>query len=80
MLKIISTFAELMKTTIIKERLQSALIAILFISVFLPFGLNHFGWIRWALLAGLGLIIAAAKIIIAFIFFSILIIILLIFL
>ena len=47
-----------MKTTIIKERLQSALIAILFISVFLPFGLNHFGWIRWALLAGLGLIIA----------------------
>ena len=57
-MKIISTFAELMKTTIIKERLQSALIAILFISVFLPFGLNHFGWIRWALLAGLGLIIA----------------------
>ena len=33
-----------MKTTIIIERLQSALIAILFITVFLPFGLNHFGW------------------------------------
>ena len=47
-----------MKTTIIKERLQSVLIAILFISVFLPFGLNHFGWTKWALLAGLGLIIA----------------------
>ncbi|MGM9777841.1 MAG: LytR/AlgR family response regulator transcription factor [Prevotella sp.] len=47
-----------MKTTIIKERLQSALIAILFISVFLPFGLNHFGWIRWALLGGIGIIIA----------------------
>ena len=47
-----------MKTTIIKERLQSALIAILFISVFLPFGLNHFEWTRWVLLAGLGLIIA----------------------
>ena len=47
-----------MKTTIIIERLQSALIAILFIAVFLPFGLNHFGWVRWALLAGLGGIIA----------------------
>lgn len=47
-----------MKTTIIKERLQSALIAILFISVFLPFGLNHFGWLRWALIGGLGIIIA----------------------
>ena len=47
-----------MKTTIIKERLQSVLIAILFISVFLPFGLNHFGWIRWALLGGIGIIIA----------------------
>ena len=51
-------FAQLMKTTIIKERLQSALIAILFISVFLPFGLNHFGWLRWALIGGLGIIIA----------------------
>ena len=51
-------FAQLMKTTIIKERLQSALIAILFISVFLPFGLNHFGWLRWALIGGLGVIIA----------------------
>lgn len=51
-------FAQLMKTTIIKERLQSVLIAILFISVFLPFGLNHFGWIRWALLGGIGIIIA----------------------
>lgn len=47
-----------MKTTIIKERLQSALIAILFISVFLPFGLNHFGWLRWALIGGLGIIIS----------------------
>ena len=47
-----------MKTTIIKERLQSALIAILFIAVFLPFGLNHFGWMRWVLLGGLGVIIA----------------------
>ena len=51
-------FAQLMKTTIIKERLQSALIAILFISVFLLFGLNHFGWLRWALIGGLGVIIA----------------------
>lgn len=51
-------FADSMKTTIIKERLQSALIAILFISVFLPFGLNHFGWLRWALIGGLGIIIA----------------------
>lgn len=51
-------FAQLMKTTIIKERLQSALIAILFISVFLPFGLNHFGWLRWALIGGLGIIIS----------------------
>ncbi|MGM9733944.1 MAG: LytTR family DNA-binding domain-containing protein [Prevotella sp.] len=47
-----------MKTTIIKERLQSALIGILFIAVFLPFGLNHFGWMRWVLLGGLGIIIA----------------------
>ena len=47
-----------MKTTIIKERLQSAFIAILFIAVFLPFGLNHFGWMRWVLLGGIGLIIA----------------------
>ncbi|MGM9698395.1 MAG: LytTR family DNA-binding domain-containing protein [Prevotella sp.] len=47
-----------MKTTIIKERLQSAFIAILFISVFLPFGLNHFGWMRLVLLGGIGLIIA----------------------
>ena len=47
-----------MKTTIIKERLQSALIGILFIAVFLPFGLNHFGWMRWVLLVGLGVIIA----------------------
>ena len=47
-----------MKTTIIKERLQSALIGILFIAVFLPFGLNHFGWMRWVLLGGLGVIIA----------------------
>ena len=51
-------FAQLMKTTIIKERLPSALIAILFISVFLPFGLNHFGWLRWALIGGLGIIIS----------------------
>ena len=49
-----------MKTTIIKERLQSALIAILFITVFLPFGLNHFGWTRWLLLIGLGIIIASS--------------------
>ena len=47
-----------MKTTILKERLQSALIGILFIAVFLPFGLNHFGWMRWVLLGGLGVIIA----------------------
>ena len=47
-----------MKTTIIKERLQSAFIALLFIVVFLPFGLNHFGWMRWLLLGGIGLIIA----------------------
>ena len=53
-----STFADNMKTTIIKERLQSAFIAILFISVFLPFGLNHFGWMRLVLLGGIGLIIA----------------------
>lgn len=51
-------FADIMKTTIIKERLQSAFIAILFIAVFLPFGLNHFGWMRWVLLGGIGLIIA----------------------
>ena len=50
--------ASYMKTTIIKERLQSALIGILFIAVFLPFGLNHFGWMRWVLLVGLGVIIA----------------------
>ena len=49
-----------MKTTIIKERLQSALIAILFITVFLPFGLNYFGWTRWLLLIGLGIIIASS--------------------
>lgn len=49
-----------MKTTIIIERLQSALIAILFITVFLPFGLNHFGWMRWLLLLGIGIIIASS--------------------
>ena len=58
MSKIIRNFAPCMKTTIIKERLQSALIAILFIAVFLPFGLNHFGWMRWVLLGGLGITIA----------------------
>ena len=47
-----------MKTTIIKERLQSAFIATLFISVFLPFGLGHFGWLRLALLCGIGISIA----------------------
>ena len=52
-------FADVMKTTIIKERLQSAFIALLFIVVFLPFGLNHFGWMRWVLLGGIGVIIAA---------------------
>ncbi|MGN0282110.1 MAG: LytTR family DNA-binding domain-containing protein [Prevotella sp.] len=52
-----------MKTTIIKERLQSALIATLFISVFLPFGLSHFGWMRWALIGGLGIVIASCVLI-----------------
>ena len=47
-----------MKTTIIKERLLSALIAILFFVVFLPFGLATFGWMRWVLIAGIGIIIA----------------------
>ena len=47
-----------MKTTIIIERLQSALIGILFVSIFLPFGLNHFGWTRLVYLAGIGLTIA----------------------
>ena len=47
-----------MKTTIIKERLLSALIAILFFVVFLPFGLASFGWMRWVLIAGIGIIIA----------------------
>ena len=52
-----------MKTTIIKERLQSALIATLFISVFLPFGLGHFGWLRLALLCGIGISIAISVLI-----------------
>lgn len=47
-----------MKTAIIKERLQSALVAIMFISVFLPFDLASFGWTRWILLCGIGLVIA----------------------
>ena len=47
-----------MRTTILKERLQSAFIATLFITVFLPFGLNHFGWMRWVYLVGIGLTIA----------------------
>ena len=46
-----------MNATILKERLQSALIAILLIAIFLPFGLSHFGWMRWVLLAGLGIIV-----------------------
>lgn len=53
-----STFADNMRTTILKERLQSAFIATLFITVFLPFGLNHFGWMRWVYLVGIGLTIA----------------------
>ena len=52
-----------MKTTIIKERLQSAFIATLFISVFLPFGLGHFGWLRLALLCGIGISIAISVLI-----------------
>ena len=28
--------------------------------MFLPFGLNHFGWTRWLLLIGLGIIIASS--------------------
>lgn len=47
-----------MRKEIISERLQSVIIAVLFIAVFLPFGLSHFGWLRWPLLAGIALIIA----------------------
>ncbi|MGN0231759.1 MAG: LytTR family transcriptional regulator DNA-binding domain-containing protein [Muribaculaceae bacterium] len=49
-----------MTATILKERFQSALIAILLIAIFLPFGLSHFGWMRWVLLAGLGIIVVFA--------------------
>ena len=45
---------------IIKERLVSAFIAILFIAVFQPFGLLHFGMLRWMLLAGFGIIIVSS--------------------
>ncbi|MGN1262988.1 MAG: LytTR family transcriptional regulator DNA-binding domain-containing protein, partial [Prevotella sp.] len=45
---------------IIKERLVSAFIAILFIAVFQPFGLLHFGLLRWALLAGFSVIIVSS--------------------
>lgn len=44
----------------IRERLISALIGTLFIAVFQPFGLSHFGLKRWALLAGLLVIVAAS--------------------
>lgn len=44
----------------IKERLISALIASLFMVIFRPFGLDHFGWMRWPLLTGACIIITIA--------------------
>ena len=44
----------------IKERLISALIASLFMVIFRPFGLDHFGWMRWPLLTGACVIITIA--------------------
>ncbi|MGM9713098.1 MAG: LytTR family DNA-binding domain-containing protein [Prevotella sp.] len=40
----------------IKERLISALLSTMLFVIFLPFGLEHFGWMRWLLLAGVGAI------------------------
>lgn len=40
----------------IKERLISALLSTMLFIIFLPFGLEHFGWMRWLLLAGVGAI------------------------
>ena len=42
----------------IKERLISAAIGTLFIAIFQPFGIIHFGWWRWPLLIGIGMLIA----------------------
>lgn len=42
----------------IKERLISAVIGTLFIAIFQPFGIIHFGWWRWPLLIGIGILIA----------------------
>ena len=40
----------------IKERLISAVIGTLFIAIFQPFGIIHFGWWRWPLLIGIGIL------------------------
>ena len=44
----------------IKERLISACIGTLFIAVFQPFGIIHFGWWRWPMLIGIGILIAGS--------------------
>lgn len=52
--------ASLTHKIMIKERLISALIASLFMVIFRPFGLDHFGWMSWPLLTGTCIIITIA--------------------
>lgn len=33
------------------------MLSTMFFIIFLPFGLEHFGWMRWPLLAGIGVIV-----------------------